>query len=502
MIEGLANDNLNSTSGAMSIPDVFRFIGFILAKGLAVIVDGLYSGINQIISNIGFANSKNVISLVNKYHDLLLGILIISIACLGLFLIKNAGKREGNIIENIFICVLIISSFPFITAKFTAYTSSAAKYIVSEGYSENAVKQNFVNATGKGSIGTKGKAISGVIVASNIVDLQMVKEKGSNSICWRDKKGNPKGYIDGGTILGKNWQSIDINAKMEQNSPYNQKWAGGEIKELDSGIFGMFQDKYYRYQVISWLSILLELTLLVVILGFAIIKEGRLLFEMGMAQIYTPFIAATDLAVGQRLKEAVKNFISLFATFLLCLALLGIYFVGFTWVEQTFSNVILRITMQLALAWAIIDGPDVLERILGIDVGVKSGYKMLLGVFAAQKVGKGVYQAGKGGYKAGKGMYQGVKSGVAFAKNAKNTLNVTKNGNAEDAKDINLSSSDGRNPLKDERDNSNLGNTKENATNSMAKNVKHLKDKNKSVFSDMNKSRTNLYSESKKHRKK
>lgn len=404
LLKGLAEDNINKLDYPFGGPNVLRSIGWWLLKLFAGIVDSLYSGVGTVIKKMGFAGSKEVQGLVSTYHDLLLGVLIISVTCLGFWLIWKVGDRRGNIAQNIIICVLVISSFPLLTNQITKYTTAATTAVIDSGFEEAASKSSFKNATGKGSSGSKGTAISSIVVASQIVDLKMVKDKGKSKVCWRNSK-TPQGYIDGGCILGKKWRNIDINTVMESEAPFDKYYDGSDYVDTPSLIASIGKGKYYRYQVLSWFELVLMMAVVAFVLFFALLKIARLIIDAAFAEIYVPFIAATDLVEGQRTKEAIKHFVSIFAAIFLCVALIGLYFVGFSWIESTFKG-FLKLVMHFALAWAVIDGPDIIERIIGIDVGVKSGYQAMMGAYAAGRTvrdaGKGLKNLGTGGVKFGK----------------------------------------------------------------------------------------------------
>src|SRR5699024_4547417 len=77
-------------------------------------------------------------------------------------------------------------------------------------------------------------------------------------------------------------------------------------------------------------------------------------------------------------------------------------------------------------AWALIDAPDIVQRTLGIDAGLRSGWQAMAGAYAGTKIaGAGATMAGKGAGKVvkaggktagsagagGVGMYKGMRDG-------------------------------------------------------------------------------------------
>lgn len=392
-LKALAEDNLNKINFPLGAPSVLRELKWDILIGLSRIIDGIYEGISVVIKRIGFANSDNVQSLVSSYKGIMFGLLIISFTVLSFYLFFRTADRSKNILTNIIICGLVISFFPLMTNQLIKYTSSVSTAIIESGYEEATAKSNYNNVTGKGSDGKGSSGISSVVIASNIVDLEMVKDKGKSKVCWR-KKGNPSGYIDGSIILGKAWRNIDITTTMDDSAPYDQRFDGADYKDLPSIIGSIGKGNYYRFQIISWLDMFVVMLMLVAVLGLVLLKIGILIFEAGYSEVYIPFIVVTDLVEGQRTKESIKHFIAIFATIILCVMLLGLFFVGFGWVGNMFADhPYIRLVMYLALGWLAINGPDLIERITGIDVGIQSGYRAMMGAVAAGKLAKDAVKA-------------------------------------------------------------------------------------------------------------
>lgn len=431
----MEEDGIAATTFPFNAPAIFRIVGWAIIKFLASIVDALYAGLSKVCNALSFAKSGSpLFDLVDKYSGFLYALLILAVLGLGFYLIT---KKEGNqlsTVQNIVICVLIVSAMPLFSTKMANLTAGAVDDILDSGYGTTEGTGNYKNATNSGSSNKSwskksSTGISSVVIANNIVDMRQVdKDTSSSSAVWRYKpNGNssyePRGYIDGKLILGGNWKNIDINSTMDYGffddlknekiweSKLQEPSLGADSELADMGGLFSWDDYYYRWQILSWFNIFGMFIIMSIVLFFTCIKCARLIFEVAMANVYAPFIAATDLATGQRTKEVLKNFVCLFAALFLCIALLGVYFVGFGWIEGRdfgagISGSFIKIIMHLALAWAIIDGPNVIERIIGIDVGLKSGWQMMMGLSAASsmasRAGRTAAGVGKTAASAGK----------------------------------------------------------------------------------------------------
>ena len=57
-----------------------------------------------------------------------------------------------------------------------------------------------------------------------------------------------------------------------------------------------------------------------------------------------------------------------------------------TWTSNN-SQDLTKFILLIASSVAVIDGPNIIERILGIDSGVKSGWSMIAGGYVGAKAG-------------------------------------------------------------------------------------------------------------------
>ena len=74
------------------------------------------------------------------------------------------------------------------------------------------------------------------------------------------------------------------------------------------------------------------------------------------------------------------------------------------WVASQYTNNFIRIIMIAFGGVAMIDGPDVVERVMGIDVGVKDGMMKTMGAMHLMQSGIGAAKAGAGAAKKAAGV--------------------------------------------------------------------------------------------------
>lgn len=400
---------IDATTAPIHVPDILRQIGWAIVKFLGTVADALYIGIVKICEVLSFAKSDGLQELVNSYSFILQAMLIVTLVGSGLYFMAKKADTQTSVALNLTIMIVVFTCMPLITSEFADLTSAGVSGFLEKGAKtyQSEVAANYY-ATGGNSSGSAADAgsITSVVIANNMVDLIEVDKNvsASGKVTGLSKD---KGYINRSSILDGNWKKIKITSVMDYdhgNLKNDDIWdqsltqpelgTDSGLDDMD-GFFSSLNDYYYRWQVVSWFNIFMNLLIMVCVLFFVSLKCATLIFGIAAAQIYMPFIAATDLVIGQRIKAALRNFISLFGAILLCIALMGLYFVGFSWIEsQNFglgssTNTYLRIVLQIALAWMVINGPDIIEQIIGVDIGLRSGWQAIMGLRAAGQIAAG-----------------------------------------------------------------------------------------------------------------
>lgn len=321
--------------------DILRQIGWGITKFLAYIVDGLYKSFNGVFSLMTFTTSDKLAGLIGKYKVLYKIFLTVTIVIVGLWLIiGNKLENQLNVSTCLMLMLVILLGMPVITEKMSSLTTQASKYAVAS-WSED---ENF-----------KIDSIASGLIYDQIVDLNVLDKSldpKTGAMSRFSTYGNASNDFKSGT---DDYKYISINEGMgdENNDDlinpdvwrYKLRYKVGskgtfETVKLTDKFF--VTEYYYRYQIRSWAMLLSELFASVFVLLLTLIRIVRLIIEVVMAQIYMPIISVTDIVAGQRVKEALKGFLMLFLSIFLICAILGIYFLGMTYVNSLTVNGFLK----------------------------------------------------------------------------------------------------------------------------------------------------------------
>ncbi|MDA2275135.1 hypothetical protein PDN39_27370 [Bacillus cereus] len=368
---------LESFSDYLQVGDivnyVLRWLGWFLIVGLSLVVDALEGVTDAILGIKGFFNSPEIQNFVDMLYPLFVVLLAISFLYIGYMFIMNKQMNRSQIIINIFITLSVLCLLSTGMTKVDKFTDDAIAVVKSEQ---------------KGSL-------SDEIIKKNITDIAVIDQNG-----WKKKEDlNPKNNIP-----EKNIRQIDITEKIDsdfkftkdkdlsdggqkilQNKRVMDALGVASLAELKDGWFDFFPEKYYRWHWNFW-NIFFTLLITGLTLLLVSIKLARLFYELAFNYLLANILAPADVANGQKLKAVLSNILNIFIATIMIFLSLKLYLMGTAFLHDKLNGVPYLIALA-AFSMAVLDGPAVVERLFGIDIGLKSSWGMLVGGFA---LGKGI----------------------------------------------------------------------------------------------------------------
>ncbi|MCQ6276408.1 hypothetical protein JMM81_15950 [Bacillus sp. V3B] len=360
--------------------DMFRWLGWVIAVGLSMLVDGLEAIINEVLLVKTLFENPEYVNFVNSFRPLFSVLLAVSLLIIGYQLIFHKKTNREAIVFNLVVALFIVTTLTTATNKVNDFTDEAIETIQVDslyGGEEN---------------GTIGQAI----LKNNLTDVVLLDKKG-----WSTTELETEN-----TIQLKYIPSIDIQEKLESDSDNYQLSSDGKeiasnkiawntdtseasLIELDQGgLVGWDNEYYYRYHI-DWFTLLTTL----VVIGFTLFsisfKLARLSFELAFNNLLATIIAPVDMHDGQKTKKILQDIISIFTVIIMIFLSMKIYMVGVEFLEENLSGLAYLIAL-IGFSVALIDGPNIVERLFGIDAGVKSGWNVLAGAYATYTGTKGL----------------------------------------------------------------------------------------------------------------
>ena len=315
--------------------------------------------------------------------EFLTAVVLIVVVCIGIAFILNSNSIKGSkIIQNIMFGLLVV----FILPTFI-----------------NSVN-GIIASSDMGNISTSSV---NKIFSANIVDLKYCF--GGDTVI------DPTGEVHNGfpddydysllpmdeLIKGSETPGID---EVFTKTLLNRGSVDEELGECSSGeIFGNFisflSSYYYRYKVDMFPIFLSEIATILVMV-FTFFKVVRLCYELIVNHFFAYIFAITDIASGAKLREALKSILSTYVVLIYCSVAISLFNTFQDWIfdSSIFNNFEASICI-IPVAMAVIDGPNLIERLFGIDAGIKSGFHTAMGLMHAGKTALGM---GKAAWNLGK----------------------------------------------------------------------------------------------------
>ena len=359
--------------------DPFRWLGWVMIKGLALIVDGLESVTDDVLLIKKFFQNPEVVAFVTTIRPFLYILLAFSILYAGFMLIyQKKFDREGMAI-NLFIALIVIMVLSTGMEKANDFTDNAITAInTSELYDE-----------GEGSLSEN-------IISRNITDLvEFDKNNWSSSELTRPN-----------TIPLSMLSNIQIKEKFDSNrTELNMSTEGKDLSEkytiwtssakdlakLDQGGLEWNNEYYYRYSV-DWITLAVTLIIMAFTLFSIAYKLARLSFELAFNYILAIVVAPADIHDGQKTKKIIQAILNTFLVIILIFLSMKVYMIGTAYLANELTGLAYLVSL-IAFSVAVVDGPNIVERLFGIDAGLKNGWGLLAGAYAGGKMVTGL---GKG----------------------------------------------------------------------------------------------------------
>ncbi|TAN64456.1 hypothetical protein WS9_014115 [Paraclostridium sordellii 8483] len=375
---------------------VLRYWGWLIIKLITSITGFFEESMQKIYSLNGFFNSNTVNSFIDKFKPLIFCALTASIIYIGYKLIIDREFKGERLIQNILLSTSIILVLPALMVELNNFTSSAIKELNNNYETTNAQK----------------------LVLSNLSDLRYLQAI-NFELPNKDDSSKDEGYEKKLNKLdSKQLFKIDINQEIKKS--YGEKEifknkldidenSKETVVKLDSGFLGIGKEQYYRFNY-SFIGIAIPLLCTVLTYILTSLKVVRLVFELGLVKILAIFYAFGDIANGRKIREILQHLLSTFVIIFATALLLHLYSGFIAWIDTKSLNLYVKLMFIIGSSWAVIDGPNILERIFGIDSGVKSGW----GVFMSIKEGASALNSlAKGASNLGKGIGKALSSDTA-----------------------------------------------------------------------------------------
>ena len=368
----------------------FRIVGWFFIKGLSFLVNKLEDVVDSVTKVTDFFNSPEITALINKFKPLLGLLLVASIIFIGYQLMINKKFDRSRVPMNIILALCIVVAMPLAMDKLNTLSNKVIGEIQGDVHFADQIIEN------------------------NITDLYLLDEAN-----FPIKDDGTVGDISPKNNLGNNNIKINPNEEIDRSKVNNKKVFENEVIFDSAGnptlnkIVGLFKwdDEYYRFHI-NFFTIILTLLITAFVMVFTAIKMIKLSIELAFSKVMTTFVAVADLSGGQRIRQSINGIMSIFVAMISTMLMLKLYILGTAYLSDKISG-IGTILAMIGCAIFVIDGPNYIEKMFGVDAGLSSVWRTITGMNSALDI---LGKLGNATSEMAKNLGEGILGGLSFAK--------------------------------------------------------------------------------------
>ena len=358
-----------------------RTVGWLLVKGLSLLLDcciTLYDWTFGLIDITRWSVLENYLS---DYKPLIQAIMMASLVILG-FMYMFGKNKKHNVIHSVSILMVVMSASTTIFTELNRFSIAFKDAALSGGSTVNGtelIRTNLYDLyyidskIGLENLNSKGKIPQSTSFSETDVDYINIGE-----------------ILDPGTDgLSKNAESILKKRLMPiGNGEY------GLIDAKDGVAWTDFGNTYYYRYTFHYGTYYLTAAAAILIYICLAYKNTRVIYEIFVSRILVGLYAA-NLSSSRKVVKILESIRDSY--FALCFTAISLksYFLFVEYVNsKTEINGLARGIIILFIAWCVIDGANIIEKLTGVDAGLSSMTGKLIAAYHMMRgAGQTVQQA-------------------------------------------------------------------------------------------------------------
>ena len=377
----------NSVSG-----DGLRYVGWGLTKlftSLGSIAESIY---NKTKGMIDITRYPAIEALIKRFYPVLVALMVLCIIGLGISYIVLQERKP--LVRNILLVGLTLSSSVYMFTTANGLINGFKSAVLDDRGNSSVyeiVNNNMIDLVGVDRAGNISaldySSGRGIIHNSGIKDKNTMNSIDITEVInYSDKKAGQDLYKWSDTFNEyMKWRAVNINGKFVPSEIYD-----GVLTTTIGNEF------YYRYSFDFWTAFL-ELATIILLYFAMAYKNVRIAYELIVSR-FMAFFYAADISSGERLKQILYFIRDTYIA--LCISIMSIK-IFLIMTEAMPSLGITGLTkgiVSLFIAFVVIDGPNLSERLLGIDAGLSSSFARTMAIFGMARTAANVGRRQASGY--------------------------------------------------------------------------------------------------------
>lgn len=375
------------------VKNAFRFIGVGILSLLVMLADAAAGLFDKSFGLMDFTSYGPVKQFLNDWDVVWVALICVSLAWLGVTLIFNSDKKP-KVVTNICVAVLVITSMTWMVSKMNTLLTKD-------------IRSEILGTTSQGTIYTMlGNNVHDLLYIDSVAGLENLGETNADG----------EKYANVRTPLNKKaWKALDINEvvypdDVKEESRIIAEYHKTSLADEDGNYYAMLSENYdgvawtdmlntyyYRYSI-DWIAAILEMLAIAIIYLFFTYKVVRTFYEIVFQEVLAVLYSA-NVTNGQKALKILDGMKDSYIIIMMSLVSVRLYLLATSYVSGKNWDGFTKGMILFFIALAVIDGPNIVQKLTGMDAGMSDGMQKLMSVMygtnAAMGLGRMAYGAGK-----------------------------------------------------------------------------------------------------------
>lgn len=330
---------------------------------------------------------------LQEWRVVWVALLCASLGWLGITLAFNSDKKP-KFVSNICVAILVVTSMSWMISQMNTLISREVRNDILDETQENVVYDML------------GNNVHDLLYIDQVAGLENLNKKNADGVKYANIK----------TPLTKEtWKALKVNEVVFPDDVKDESKIimeyyktdlydeNGKTKTVLTECYDgvawtdLLNTYYYRY-AFDWLSAILEMLSFALVLIFFSYKVVRtcyeIVFEQLLAYLYSP-----NASNGQKALKILDSIKNSYIVIMLCIVSVKLDLIVTEFISGRSWSGFIKGIFLFFTALAIIDGPNIVQKITGEDVGLSDGMQkamsVMYGTSMVAKAGKVAFGAGK-----------------------------------------------------------------------------------------------------------
>lgn len=353
---------------------------------------------------VDFTKFKEVEAFLSQWKGVFIGLVCLSLLFIGILLCIGWDKKP-KIVINLLIAVTVVTSSTYVMNQLNSFISKEVRgEILGGDRSSSAV------------FSTVGANLHDLVYIDQAVGIQNLNKKGNAETVY--KKFTEEQFdnisinetVDPDDVSDQAEDIIANGVKMLFDRKHKSIYI---LDELYDGVAwtDLLNEYYYRYTV-DWFPMWLELLSLIIIYLFMSYKVIRILYEIVMHRLLA-YLYSANLNNNQKILKILDSLKDSYILLLMTTVMIKFYLLACEYIGNWKISGISKGFILLFLAFAVIDGPNLIQKLTGADIGASDGMGKIMSMFYGGRMIAGVAGGAVHAAKRGAGAVKNAATGFS-----------------------------------------------------------------------------------------